>query len=166
MTLYLQAEAFEPGDLTRIAGEYADLVHAEVAQDLSPQPELAQRVGRRVRRRGGERGVRLELVPDLASRRQIDDDAAPLVLDGVDGGAQVAPPFGERGGEDVGDGRAGVDAAERRELRVERPLDEREDLPAVAQDLVDDRPPARPGLVEHDVVLAGAADEALGLEGR
>ena len=99
-----------PGNLTRVVGQKADLVQAEVGEHLRAEAELAERrvaAGRGpARRAGGERArcaAGVELAPDVAARRDVDERAAPRGLDLRDGFAQVAAAVARRRREGVGD---------------------------------------------------------------
>src|SRR5580704_19465355 len=79
---HLQPEPLQPRYLTRVVRQKADLVQAEVEQDLRPQAELAERLAARRKARRGvpRRHRRLELAHDVAPRRNVDERAASLGL--------------------------------------------------------------------------------------
>ena len=74
----------------------------------------------------------------------LEDGAAPLLLDGVDGFIQVLGAVAAGRGEHVGQSRARVHAAQSRASPVELALHEGEELALFEQRFEHDRVPGRP----------------------
>src|SRR5262249_32636583 len=137
-----------------------------IREDLRAETEFAERPRMaRTGRLGVDRvGSGAELAPEVALRRDVQDYAGARAFDGEDGLAEVRPAVERRRAEEVGDERARVYAAEHRLFGRAHALGEREDLPRLADDLVDARAPLAARHVEPDDLLRDAADQPLGLE--